>query len=565
MKKIRSVFQCVVLPLSCVALFGPQNDLSAETVQYTLDPRQSRLTLSSSFGGTFGWGQFTIVDQVPGSLVDCWDGVISADRQSDGSLVFSGGSAIRAQMNINTANQNPDDPSFRPNQADPTPPWRGEDNYGARCALYGNLPIYTAYRDLMIDIPSGSASVTGVPASSMALKFSGGHRDWSVAALGAGESKQAKDWPIPGGVNLSTRPVTVSADGKVLTIPVVFKTKSFDNGIVTFEEVWTGSLVAVAGAPIDSLPAPSLSLAPSGPAGLQFNTGAGAASHYNGLTTAPWVECSWVGAATPEEPATYTFTVAGTSAGVAPGFLSYLWLVANPISYSTEAYSGNANPNVVRLNLESTGAGRVTATLGYRVNAPQDDSAFLGSGFVCGITNTAMAGTWTLKATSDTSFTLIAPNGDQATGSIQAADTALFREKVHLYLGVNPNGAGNLGQSMTVSGAGILITKGARTSLQGKFNGGVKPDKNWTILAEDPASVMALPAKSVYRAEWQDACGAGTGLGVLERNDSLFDALGWTPVKTSPAMLANGNNVVFITEPDALNPIGFFRAVPPGN
>lgn len=323
--------------------------------------------------------------------------------------------------------------------------------------------------------------------------------------------------------------------------------------------------MAVAGAPADTLPAPSLSLVPSGPSGLQFNAGAGAASHYNGLTTAPWVECSWVGAATPEEPATYTFNVAATSGRVAPGFLSYLWLVANPIAYSTEAYSGNGNPNVVRLNLESTGAGRVTATLGYRVGAPGDEAPFLSSGFICGVTNTDFVGTWTLKATSDNAFTLVAPDGTQSSGLMQGADTALFREKVHLYLGVNPNGVANLGQSMTVGSAGILISKGGRTSLQGKFTGGVKPDKNWTILAEDPASIMTLPAKSVYRAEWQDVCGTGTGLGVLERNDSLFDPFNWAPVKTSAAMLANGNDVVFITEADAPNPMGFFRAIPPGN
>jgi hypothetical protein len=265
----------------------------------------------------------------------------------------------------------------------------------------------------------------------------------------------------------------------VLTIPVVLGTRSFDNGIVTFDEIWTGTIVAVAGTPDPTPPSPRLSLVPAGPVGLQFNAGAGTASHHNGITTAPWFEGSWVGAATPDFPATYSFTVTNPPALGATGFLAYAWWIANPISYSTEAYSGVANSNVVRLWLESDGNGAVTATLGYKANASNDLTNFFGNGFLCGITGAPFAGTWTVSLTNDTDFTLTAPNGAQAQGSMQSGDAAYFTEKVRFYLGVNPNGSQNIGKSMTVSGVSISITKAGDTmTLLGDFTTGAPLHKN---------------------------------------------------------------------------------------
>lgn len=564
MIKIRSRLRA--LPVLCAltgSLFQAPS-LQAQPVTYTVDPTQSRLTLSASFGGTFGWGQFTITNQVPGSLLDCWEGTIVATAEADGSLRFSGGSTIRARLNTNSESPDPADPSFRPTQDDPGGPWSGIDNYGSKCFLYDNAAIHLAYRDLVLDITGGTARTAGSPASELVLQFIEGVRDWTVAALASGESKRVAAWPVSMGPSAAARPVTLSADRAVLTIPVVLATKSFDNSIVTFEEIWTGTIVALATTPGEVPPAPRVTLKPAGPAGLQFNTGGGGASHFNGITTAPWVECGWIGAASAETPATFSFTVAAPPAPEAKGFLSYLWLVANPISYSSAAYSGQANSNVVRLNLEADGSGGVTATLGYRANSPDDDSMFSGAGFICGITNAPFAGEWTLRMNSDTDLILTAPDGAQASGKMAEADAALFREKVRMYLGVNPNGAANLGQSLTLSGARIRVPNSAKTTLNGVFDNGARLDKNWTILAADPASLVTIPAESVYRAEWLEACGMGPGLNLLERSDSVAPAPNWIPVETLSRVLANGLNVTFVTAAELPAATGFFRAVVPG-
>lgn len=537
--------------------------LLSQTVTYTVDPMLSRISLSSYFGGTFGWGQFTIISQSPGTLADCWEGSIVATKQADGSLVFSGGSTLRARLNPNSPSQDPLDPSFRPHQDDPNQPWNGVDNYAARCFLFDSIPIYTAYRDLVWDITSGSASPAAAPSQRMTLQVTEGHRDWSVVALNSGDVTPAKNWPVSSGANESPRNVSLSADGSVLTIPVVLKTKSFDNAIVTFEEVWSGTIVATTAAPTTTAPQPRLVLTPAGPAGLQFNATGSTATHYNGITTAPWIEGSWVGVTTPENPASYSFTIAAGPSPASKGFLTHMWLIPSPISYSTEVYSGSANPNVIRLNLENDGEGGVTATLGYRVNAPQDEEAFLGKGFICGITNAPATGTWTLQLTNDTHFTLIAPNGSEAQGSFADEQAAVFKEKVRFYLGVNPNGAANIGQSVTISSAAIRIPGGNRTSLIGNWETGAPLHKNWTLLAADPASVMMKPAFSVYRAEWNDVCNTGIGSHVLEKSPTLFDATAWTPVETPVISLATGYNVGFIREDDAPVGSGFFRVTVP--
>jgi hypothetical protein len=127
-----------------------------------VDPNQSSLVLSAGFGGTYGWGQFTITGQVAGATAVCWEGTIVATR-SGGGLSIGGGSSIRAQLNPNSPSLDPGQPSFHPTGSDPNLTWSGKDNYGAVCQLYDMHPIHLAYRDLTLDITAGGASVAGEP------------------------------------------------------------------------------------------------------------------------------------------------------------------------------------------------------------------------------------------------------------------------------------------------------------------------------------------------------------------------------------------------------------------
>ena len=302
--------------------------------------------------------------------------------------------------------------------------------------------------------------------------------------------------------------------------------------------------------------APQLSLAKAGPVGLQLIAGAGTTNHYNEIETAPGIECSWVGYATPSSPATYSFTVTNPPALGATNFLAYAWLIANPNGFIA---AENWNPNMVRLALQSDGNGAAIATLGYKIDDPNGTTMFLGSGFLCGITNAPFAGRWTISLTNDTDFTLTAPNGARATGSMPGdVPGAYFQNQVHFYLGVNPKGSQNIGRFMTVSDAGIGITNSGVVSYSDFTTGAPLDTTKWAVLADDPASIIVMPSNSVYRATWRNASGAGVGPNSLLHTNALGGSAAWPMVQTG-ILLGNSTNVVFVTKSYTANAVEFFR------
>jgi hypothetical protein len=302
---------------------------------------------------------------------------------------------------------------------------------------------------------------------------------------------------------------------------------------------------------------PLLFLANAGPGGLQLNAGAGTTNHYNEITTQPSFECSWVGSATPDAPAIYAFTVTNPPAYGTTDFTAYAWLIASPNGFISAEIS---NPNVVRLGLQSGSNGTALATLSYKVNDANDLSMFAGSGFLCGITDAPFAGQWTISLTNDTDFTLTAPNGAKAYGSMQSGDTSSFSSQVQFFLGVNPNGGENIGKFITLGSVYIQITNtNATNTLSSDFTSGASLDTStWTVLADDPASILMMPSHSVFRATWPNAVGSGVGPNSLMYANALGGAATWTALP-SGALLGDGTNVWFVTESYTTNTSGFFR------
>ena len=314
---------------------------------------------------------------------------------------------------------------------------------------------------------------------------------------------------------------------------------------------------ASAASPNPKPPPPLLSIEGAGPAGLQLNAGAGTTNQYNEITTLPGFECSWVGSATTNTPAIYSFTVTNPPASGSTDFTAYAWLIASPNGFISAEIS---NPNVVRLGIESTGDGSAGATLGYKVNDPDDTSMYSAAGFLCGITNVPFAGRWTISLSNDTDFVLTAPNGATATGSMQSGDTSSFSSQVEFFLGVNPNGAANIGRFMTVGSSFISITSTNGTNvISSDFTTGAPLDgATWSILADDPASIIAMPADGVYRASWGNAVGSGVGPNSLIYTNALGGSAGWKALPPG-TILGDGTNVVFVTRRDSTNSAGFLR------
>ena len=301
---------------------------------------------------------------------------------------------------------------------------------------------------------------------------------------------------------------------------------------------------------------PILSLALAGPMGLQFNAAAGTTNHYNEIVSNPTNECSWVGS-TSDSPAIYSFSITNPPARGATNFTAYAWLIASPNGFISAELS---NPNVVRLGLQADGNGGALALLGYKANDPYDTSAFFGSGFLCGLTNVPFAGTWTMTLTNDTDFTLIAPNGARTQGSMQSGDSSSFGSQVEFFLGVNPNGAQDVGKFLTLSSIQIAITNSNVTNfISSDFTTGAPLDgATWSILADDPASIFVMPSNSMFRVTWRNAVGAGVGPNSLLYTDLLGSSNSWSTVPPG-ALLGDGTNLVFVARSYATNSAGFFR------
>src|SRR5262249_1884545 len=140
------------------------------------------------------------------------------------------------------------------------------------------------------------------------------------------------------------------------------------------------------------------------------------------------------------------------------------------------------------------------------------------------------------------------PNGSTAQGSMPNGDTGAFASQVAFFFGVNPNGGPNIGKFLALSSINISITNSnATNSITSDFTTGAPLDAStWTILADDPASIIPMPSDAVFRVAWRNAVGAGVGPNSLIYTNALLGSGSW-PAAPSGALLGDGTNVVFLT------------------
>jgi hypothetical protein len=199
----------------CLSVAIPQV-AQAASVSYTIDPSQSVLNLSGTYSG------FAFVPQSPGSMMDGYGGTINADL-SGGVVTFLGGSSITALLHPAAA-------TFQPIGF-------GVGNYGVAIP---SIAEFGAYRNLVLDILSGSFSSGGSP--TIQLAFTSGGLDYDGPQTGAGTV------PLTGlmGPDTSALPAMLSTIGGIetLSIPVSFSfsganglLQSLDGTIVAFRPV----------------------------------------------------------------------------------------------------------------------------------------------------------------------------------------------------------------------------------------------------------------------------------------------------------------------------------------
>ena len=278
---------------------------------------------------------------------------------------------------------------------------------------------------------------------------------------------------------------------------------------------------------------------------------------------------SWVGMATAANPVTYSFTIAGypNSANCE----AWLFLIPNP-NYLDGAPDWNET-NCVKIRLQGS-PGSATMQFEYKVNEPNQQAMYTGgndgvnywtnapgswdgitagyleSGYLGSVTNNSILGKWTIKFTSDTNLTLIAPNGNSTNLVMPSYNVGLFSEQTspgfYIYLGMQANNADAQNQAVVYSNFAVAGTSSPYS--EDFLSESVLDTTNiWnTSAASGPKGVMIVPAGAASWITWT-LPDAGFG---LEASPTLSDPLAWTSPTTGPILGMNGIKAQLLSASD---------------
>jgi len=291
---------------------------------------------------------------------------------------------------------------------------------------------------------------------------------------------------------------------------------------------------------------------------------------------------TWVGHATTDNPVTYSFTIAGYPNSV--NCEAYLFLVPNPAANDSGPDWNETNCAIAYLQGNSSQA---TMHFQYKVNEGLDQSMYSGggidthgrgpyanapgswdgvranyleSGNLGSVTNPGVLGTWTVKFTSDTNVTLIAPNGNTSTCVIPPYNIGYFAENsgFNVYLGMQANQADGMNQAVVYSN--FTITGVASPYSENFLADSVLDTTNtWnTSVAGGPKGVLVVPTTGAYWLQWTLP---DSGFS-LEVSPTLTDALAWTSPSSGPIIPLYGLRSQLVVSNEM--PVGnttFFRLI----
>jgi hypothetical protein len=285
---------------------------------------------------------------------------------------------------------------------------------------------------------------------------------------------------------------------------------------------------------------------------------------------------SWVGHATAANPVTYSFTVAGYPNSV--NCEAWLFLVPNP-SYEDSAPDWNeTNCAIFYLQGSPTSA---TARFRYKVNENNQQQMYSGgsetrsgtttnnyyytaapgslggvaitnvlSPGVYNITNESgdlatlaadtILGTWTVKFTSDTNVTVIAPGGSTTNFVIPPYNAGYFSEQgspgFRIYLGMQANNADAQNQAVIYSNFAVT---GTAQPFSDNFQADSVLDTTnvWdTSASPGPKGVVLVPAGSAFWLSWTLP---DSGFS-LEASSNLDNPLSWSSPALTTIVPLNG-------------------------
>jgi len=282
---------------------------------------------------------------------------------------------------------------------------------------------------------------------------------------------------------------------------------------------------------------------------------------------------SWIGNATIANPVTYSFTIAEYPKSV--NCEAYLFLVPNPVN-NEEAPDWN-RPNCALAYIQGNNTAATmrfrykvnesseqamysggTETRGSYTNAPGSwdgvTANYLESGNLGFVTNNGVLGTWTVKFTSDTNVTLIAPNGNTSTCVIPSYNAPYFAEGTGfgIYLGMQANNADAMNQAVVYSN---FAATGVPSAYSDNFLADSVLDTNlWNnAMAHGPAGVLVVPAGS----SWVRWTLPDVGFG-LQTSSTLSGP--WTSLSSDPLVPLFGLRAQLLASNEfPAGNTGFFR------
>jgi hypothetical protein len=306
---------------------------------------------------------------------------------------------------------------------------------------------------------------------------------------------------------------------------------------------------------------------------------------------------SWVGHATGANPVTYSFTINGfpTNAADNNHLYAFLFLVPNPAQ--DDAAPDWTEPAMVSVAVESNTNNPPNSgymTFGYKVNDPNDNGMTYGhppytnapgsnmpgleSGALATLNSSNVLGTWIIKFTSDSNFSLTAPDGSTTNVVFPAYNTQYFREgyvaapkPFSVYLGEQPNNSACIGADVCYSWFAITnsaLSPGTYISdnflADSTLNVGVRGMLGYgkavwqTTLTAAPAGVFITPTNAAYWITWS-APASGYSLQIASALTGP-----WVPDTTDFSLNGYGQISELVTTNNIpAGPVAFFRLLGP--
>jgi hypothetical protein len=261
---------------------------------------------------------------------------------------------------------------------------------------------------------------------------------------------------------------------------------------------------------------------------------------------------SWIGNASGGNPVDYKFTITDFPTDPATyGCTAYLFFSPNPGWNPSAPDWNDTNCAIVGIQL---GGGGATMAFQYKVDAPNGNAMYGGggsytnapgswdgvtanyleSGNLGSVTCPTVLGTWTIRFTSDTNVTLIAPDSTTTNFTIPSYNISKLGPTdagFNLYLGFQANNQASLNKAAVYSS---FVVTGVPSAFNEDFLAQTALDTTNTwdnSLSGGPNGVRIVPAGAAYWLNWTLPDAGFTA----EKAASLTNPTGWTDL-TGPVV-----------------------------